>query len=175
MIKICGALIRVSNDKFPPELKIELFLALRLMLVKAGAMVRAMVAQLQTTFLKAFADPLANEQVRQVVVDNLLLLIKLAPKADPIIKDLSSQLEGEKVNGEQKMAVSQALALILREKAKSCNETISKAAVGVLTKIIVQERHANNDQIIVNCSMALAYLLSNEKGADLEAISIKFD
>lgn len=61
MIKICGALIRVSNDKFPPELKIELFLALRLMLVKAGALVRAMVAQLQTTFLKAFADPLATE------------------------------------------------------------------------------------------------------------------
>lgn len=44
VIKICGALIRVSNDKFPPELKIELFLALRLMLVKAGALVRAMVA-----------------------------------------------------------------------------------------------------------------------------------
>jgi hypothetical protein len=60
------------------------------MLVKAGAMVRAMVAQLQTTFLKAFADPLSTETVRQIVVDNLLLLIKIAPKADPIVKELTS-------------------------------------------------------------------------------------
>lgn len=43
------------------------------------------------------------------------------------------------------MAVSQALALILREKAKSCNETIFKAAVGVLTGIVVDGRKENND------------------------------
>lgn len=57
VIKICGALIRVVNDKFPSELKIQIFFSLRLMLVKASAMVRAMVAQLQTTLLRAFADP----------------------------------------------------------------------------------------------------------------------
>lgn len=45
-VKICGALIRVSNDKFAPELKIEMFYALRLMLIKAGKMIRAMVPQL---------------------------------------------------------------------------------------------------------------------------------
>jgi len=32
VIKICGALIRVVTDKFPPELKMQIFLALRLML-----------------------------------------------------------------------------------------------------------------------------------------------
>lgn len=56
VIKICGALIRVSNDKFPPELKHELFQAMRLMLVKTPLFIKAMVAQLQTTFLKAFSD-----------------------------------------------------------------------------------------------------------------------
>lgn len=106
-----------------------------------------------------------------------MLLIKLAPKADPIIKDLSAQLDGEKVNGEQKMAVSLALALILREKAKSCNETIFKACMNVLVNTITDGRVQGvaNDQIIVNSSMALAYLLCNEKGADLEAIFAKFD
>jgi hypothetical protein len=43
IIKICGALIRVVNDKFPPELKNQIFLALKLILIKASVAVRAMV------------------------------------------------------------------------------------------------------------------------------------
>jgi hypothetical protein len=35
VIKICGALIRVVNDKFAPDLKMQIFLSLRLLLVKA--------------------------------------------------------------------------------------------------------------------------------------------
>lgn len=89
------------------------------MLEKAAAKVRAMVAQLQTTFLKAFGDMQSNETVRQVVVENLLLLIKVTPKADPIVKELASQLDGDKIDGEQKIEVSQALAFILREKGKA--------------------------------------------------------
>jgi hypothetical protein len=30
IIKICGALIRVVNDKFPQELKVQIFLGLRI-------------------------------------------------------------------------------------------------------------------------------------------------
>ena len=82
-------------------------------------MVRAMVAQLQTTFLRAIADPQANEDVRNVIVENLLILIKMVPKADPIVKELISQLDGDKIDGEQKMQVSLVLALILREKGKN--------------------------------------------------------
>lgn len=145
------------------------------MLVKAAAMVRAMVAQLQTTFLKAFADPLATEQVRQVVMDNLLLLVKLTPKADPIVKDLTSQLEGDKVNGEQKMAVSQTLALVLREKAKTLNEAIAKATVQALTTIVTQERNKHNDKIIVNSAVALAFLRASEKTVNLETLFAELD
>jgi hypothetical protein len=60
------------------------------MLVKAAAMVKAMVAQLQTTFLKAFGDNQSNETVRKVVVGNLLLLTEMTPKADPIVKELTA-------------------------------------------------------------------------------------
>lgn len=44
VIKICGALIRVVNDKFSPDLKLPIFLSLKLLLTKAPALVRAMVA-----------------------------------------------------------------------------------------------------------------------------------
>lgn len=43
IIKICGALIRVVNDKFPPELKMQIFLALKYILMKASIAVKAMV------------------------------------------------------------------------------------------------------------------------------------
>ena len=162
VIKICGALIRVVNDKFTPDLKLQIFLSLRLMLVKAAAMVRAMVAQLQTTFLKAFADQQSNETVRQVVVENLLLLVKMTAKADPIVKDLAAQLDGDKVDGEQKVQVSQALALVLREKGKAVQEAISKQVYQVLTGIIeeniVEGKQNLNDKVIVNASIALGFL-----------------
>ena len=42
LIKICGALIRVVNDKFAPALKLEIFQALKLILIKTGVLVKAM-------------------------------------------------------------------------------------------------------------------------------------
>lgn len=42
LIKLCGALIRVVNDKFPPELKVQIFLALKLILMKATLFVKPM-------------------------------------------------------------------------------------------------------------------------------------
>ena len=56
IIKICGALIRVVNDKFPQDLKMQIFLALKLIQKKNADSAKAMQAQLQTTFLKALGD-----------------------------------------------------------------------------------------------------------------------
>jgi hypothetical protein len=50
----------------------------------------------------------------------------MTAKADPIVKDLTGQLDGDKIDGEQKIQVSQALALVLREKGKAVQEAISK-------------------------------------------------
>lgn len=46
IIKICGALIRVVNDKFPQELKVQIFLALRLIQQKYADSAKPMAAQL---------------------------------------------------------------------------------------------------------------------------------
>jgi hypothetical protein len=57
VIKICGALIRVVNDKFAQELKLQIFFALRLIQLKGTQAAKGMQPQLQTTFLKTFGDP----------------------------------------------------------------------------------------------------------------------
>lgn len=93
-----------------------------------------------------------------VVVENLLLLIKMTPKADPIVKELTSQLDGDKIDGEQKIQVSQALAFILREKGKAIQEAISKQVYAVLSSIIEERKMNLNDKVIVNASIALGFL-----------------
>ena len=44
IIKICGALIRVVNDKFPQELKMQILLALKLIQKKNSDSAKAMQA-----------------------------------------------------------------------------------------------------------------------------------
>jgi len=53
------------------------------------------------------------------VIENLELLINTAPKVDPIVKELTALIENDKINGEQKIEVSEALALVIRGKGKA--------------------------------------------------------
>jgi len=82
----------------------------------------------------------------------------MTPKADPIVKELTSQLDGDKIDGEQKVQVSLALALIIREKGKAIAETISKQVYAVLTSILDDRRLTLNDRVLVNCAIALGFL-----------------
>lgn len=59
-----------------------------------------MQAQLQTTFLKAFGDSQSSLQVRKIVIECLLLLVKDTPRVDPIVKELTSLIDSDKINGE---------------------------------------------------------------------------
>lgn len=43
---------------------------------------------------------MSNENVRNIVVENLILLVRMTPKADPIVKDLITQLDGDKIDDE---------------------------------------------------------------------------
>lgn len=100
IIKICGALIRVVNDKFPQQLKLHIFITLKLIQVKAAASAKAMQAQLQTTFLKALGDPQSTNIVRTLVVSNLLLLTNDLLRIDPIVKELNSLLDSSKLDND---------------------------------------------------------------------------
>lgn len=59
-----------------------------------------MQTQLQTTFLKAFGDNMSTPQVRKSVQENLLILVKDVPRVDPIVKELSQLLEGNKIEAD---------------------------------------------------------------------------
>ena len=98
VIKIVGALIRVVSDKFASELKVEIFAALKLILLKGGLTIKPIYSQLQTTFLKSFSDQLGTPHLRRIVSENLLLLVAVIPKLDPIVKDIVTQLASEKLD-----------------------------------------------------------------------------
>lgn len=54
-----------------------------------------------------------------MVIENLLLLVKITPKVDPIVKELVSLLEGDKLDKESKIEVAEALAIIIKIHGKS--------------------------------------------------------
>jgi len=70
------------------------------------------------------------------VIDNLLLLIKITPKADPIVKELVSLLEGDKLDKDAKVEVAEALALIIRHHGKAIQQTMSTQVYTVLSGIL---------------------------------------
>ena len=43
---------------------------------------------------------MSNENERNVVVENLILLVRMTPKSDPIVKYLITQLDGDKIDNE---------------------------------------------------------------------------
>lgn len=133
-------------------------LALKLIQIKGSTSVKAMFAQLQTTFIKAIGDPQSELIVRRSVIENIELLINIAPKVDPIVKELTALIDSDKINGEQKIEVSEALALVIRVKGKVITQAKQTEVFTVLNKIISEDRSSYNDAIIVNSCMCIAFL-----------------
>lgn len=84
-----------------------------------------MAPQLQTTFLKAFGDNQATPLVRKVVVDCLIQFLKIALKVDPILKELTSMIEGDKLDDEAKIEASEILAIMIRTNGKTVQQAMS--------------------------------------------------
>lgn len=53
------------------------------------------------------------------MVDCLINFLKIAPKVDPILKELSTMIEGDKVESNSKIEVAEILALIIRMNGKN--------------------------------------------------------
>ena len=49
--------------------------------------------------MKALGDSSMNEHVLRVILENLILLVKGLTRVDPIIKELISLLDGNKIEG----------------------------------------------------------------------------
>jgi HEAT repeat protein len=95
IIKITGPLLRIVGDRNPSNVKIAILRTLGLILVKGGPALRAFVPQFQTTFVKALSDP--SRQVRVEAIQALALLMPLATRVDPLLKELVSGSLGKSV------------------------------------------------------------------------------
>jgi len=109
-------------------------------------------------------------------MENLLLLVAQLPRIDPIVKDLASLLEGQKIDGDQKATVSECLALIIRFKGKAISSAISATVYKTLTDILNESHSSTNDRVFCNCATALAFLSAYASDASqMQALFSHFD
>ena len=90
-----GPLIRVAGDRGPAAVRAAVLGALGALLGRAGPLLRPFAPQLQTTFLKALADPTAGAAAaaaRRQAAQNLGRLAAFAPRPDPLAKELAKTL-----------------------------------------------------------------------------------
>ncbi len=74
--------------------------------------------------------------MRKEVVSCLIEFMKIALKVDPIVKELATMIEGDKVDMVSKIEVSEALALIIRIYGKSIQQTMSAQIQTTLMAIL---------------------------------------
>jgi isopropylmalate/homocitrate/citramalate synthase len=84
------------NDKFDIKVKIEIFKALESLQIKVGDILKPMIPQLQTTFIKALTIPEANDQLFDLLNRNIMQLLKLTPKIDNVVRELLKALSSIK-------------------------------------------------------------------------------
>ena len=90
-----GPLIRVAGDRGPAAVRAAVLGALGALLGRAGPLLRPFAPQLQTTFLKALADPASGAEAaaaRRQAAQNLGRLAAFAPRPDPLAKELAKTL-----------------------------------------------------------------------------------
>ena len=78
---------------------------------------------------------MATPELRKELIVNLIYLVKLVPKIDPIVKDLSTQLDSDKLTPEQKEDVSISLMIIVFLMKKKINDAVKELAVKTMTRI----------------------------------------
>jgi hypothetical protein len=114
-----GPLLRIVGDRNPSTVKVAILKTLGRVLIKGGPALRAFVPQFQTTFVKALSDP--SRQVRVEAIAALSLLMPLATRVDPLIKELVAGSLGRNVNVEGlaatvvQTATLDALAAVLEQ------------------------------------------------------------
>ena len=98
IVKMTGPLLRIVGDRNPSNVKVAILQTLGRVLIKGGPALRAFVPQFQTTFVKALSDP--SRQVRVEAIAALSLLMPLATRVDPLIKELVAGSLGRNVDVE---------------------------------------------------------------------------
>ena len=91
VINITGPLIRILSERFSFNVKVAVLETLGLLLGKCGAMLKAFLPQLQTTFIKALNDP--NRAVRLKAAAALGKLVVIHTRVEPVFTELHTGIK----------------------------------------------------------------------------------
>jgi hypothetical protein len=97
---------------------------------------------------------------------------------DPIIKELASSLDGEKVGREAKTQVSEVLAYVARDKGKSVTKIVADGVLTILDQILENNLYSDNFNDKTKCNVAAAYAFfgaHHMKQNEWDALYDKYD
>ena len=120
VIQITGPLIRIVGDRFPSGVKAAILHTLTLLIAKGAILLKPFVPQLQTTFVKALADP--TNLVRTRGSTALSKLVPLATRVEPLATELHNSLVA--AEADTQTAYLSALAGVLRGVAKPLSDAL---------------------------------------------------
>ena len=120
-VKITGPLIRIVGDKFPGSVKKAIVEALRCLLVRGGDTLKPFLPQLQTTYVKCLSDPPNSEEVREKAAESLGMLVRRAPRTEPLINELCTGVASQ-ADATARLAMGHALGQVLLNLPQATSE-----------------------------------------------------
>lgn len=92
----------------------------------------------------------------------MIHFLKIATKVDPIVKELATMIEGDKIDDIAKVEASEILALIIRSHGKSIQSVMAQQLQTSLMNIVKAKPQTTYlDKTQVNASVALAFLAAH--------------
>ncbi|CAK9018847.1 unnamed protein product, partial [Durusdinium trenchii] len=131
-VKITGPLIRIVGDKFPGSVKKAIVEALRSLLARGGDTLKPFLPQLQTTYVKCLSDPPNSEEVREKAAESLGMLVRRAPRTEPLINELCTGVSNQ-VDPAARLAMGHALGEVLLNLPQATSETAQGKILAALT------------------------------------------
>lgn len=133
LMLIAGPLIRILSEKLAPEIKAAVLTAAGLLIERAGVALKALVPQMQTTFLKCLNDP-TSRLVRVRAAENVGMLASMVLRPDQLAQDL---LNAAKQAAGDASAAEPYLRAIHRA-MQSAGERLSAPVLGAIGQALVE-------------------------------------
>jgi len=140
VVQITGPLIRIVGDRFPWGVKAAILQTLKLLIGKGAMLLKPFVPQLQTTFVKALADPTKTVRLRGAAA--LSALVALSTRIEPLTSDLTNSLASAEPGVAYATLV--ALAGVLRNMPKPLSDaTLDRVKAAAVEKLLVEDEQVD--------------------------------
>jgi hypothetical protein len=93
VMKCIGPMIRMMSERLPENVKAAVFGVIGVAMGPGGPFLRAMIPQLQTTFVRSLNGE--SRQVAEAARDGLVGLIEYSPRPDAILKEITHSIQKE--------------------------------------------------------------------------------